>query len=76
MNRDIQALYDAIGDIDGDEEVENQGVKKDVMKKLKVITIKSKKQYAKDDVCSICLSNYGYGQKIIKLPCKHDFHKD
>lgn len=73
-NRELQRLYDALGD--NDEEEEKDGVKKDILKKLKVMTIKSKKDYEKDDQCSICLSNYGYNHKIMKLPCKHYFHMD
>jgi len=66
-------MYDSLMNND-DHEEESQGVKEDVFKKLKVIKIRSKKQYSKDDTCSIWLANYGYGHQIVKLPCKHDFH--
>ncbi|CAI2374613.1 unnamed protein product [Moneuplotes crassus] len=73
-NRDLQQLYDSLVGNEEEEEVKD-GVKEDIMKKFKIVTIRSKKEYSKDDTCPICLSNYGYGHKIIKLPCKHFFHE-
>ena len=59
-----------------DEDEEKTGVKEEIMKKFKVLTIRNKKLIQNEESWSIWLNNYGYGHKIIKLPCKHDFHVD
>jgi hypothetical protein len=49
--RDIQALYDAMME----NEDFGEGLKKDILKTLKIIKIKFKKEAKKYDTCSICL---------------------
>mmetsp|Transcript_2257 Transcript_2257/g.4140 ORF Transcript_2257/g.4140 Transcript_2257/m.4140 type:complete len:517 (+) Transcript_2257:152-1702(+) len=57
---------------------ELRGVTSSQMKRLKIQRydpIESSSQYKDDDTkCSICITDYKRGERIVRLPCGHDFH--
>uniref|UniRef100_A0A7S3JI02 RING-type domain-containing protein n=1 Tax=Euplotes harpa TaxID=151035 RepID=A0A7S3JI02_9SPIT len=71
ISREITALYNEMSGATADNK---KKAKEDIMKKLKTIKIATKKQFEKDDTCSICLCNYAIGHKVVKLSCTHMFH--
>jgi len=57
-----------------DEMVEKKTVKKETLSSLSETTIESESQCS--ELCTVCMCNYGMGDKIKNLPCKHFFHVD
>ncbi len=61
---ELIALGDRIGEV-------NRGFSNDQIEKIQVVEY-SKSQ--KENICSICFSEYKLKEKIKKLPCNHLFH--
>jgi len=57
-----------------DDLVEKKTVKIETLSSLSETTIESESQCS--ELCTICMCNYGMGEKIKNLPCKHFFHVD
>jgi len=57
-----------------DEMVEKKTVKKETLSSLSETTVESESQCS--ELCTICMCNYGMGENIKNLPCKHFFHVD
>ncbi|XP_052790536.1 uncharacterized protein LOC128224650 [Mya arenaria] len=56
-------------------DVRNRGMTENDIKKLPCRKYNSIGNSGEDS-CSICLSEFKTGCDLVKLPCKHDFHKD
>jgi len=57
-----------------DETVEKKTVKQETLSSLSESTVESESQCS--ELCTICMCNYGMGEKIKNLPCTHFFHVD
>ena len=73
-NGDIERMYDE-GLIEDESDGEPQGVSEHTMKKFPLKQILTKKVLeARKDPCVICLDEWKMKQRVLKLPCKHEFH--
>ena len=68
----IEGLSEESFSIYFDEEEEEKGTKKVNLDKIKEIKLKRKKKQA----CSVCICDLEKGDKVMKLKCKHYFHRD
>jgi len=57
-----------------DEMVEKKTVKQETLSSLSETSVDSESQCS--ELCTVCMCNYGMGEKIKTLPCKHFFHVD
>ncbi len=48
----------------------------EAINKLETVEFKAENTDAENNSCSICYEDYKQGEKLLKLPCKHDYHPE